>query len=331
MLKLFKSHLASIPVLIIVLFMVVLRTDVLLSHYSTNLWLDNLSPFSLFFKNILGIEILTNRVFNLIASALIVFFQASIIISIFELYKNTELKSFLPAWIFVIIMHLHPDLLFLSPHLISSTFILLAFRKLIVYTENNNKKKAIFDIALFIGIAAMFWFPSIIFLLFVFFYLNKKQKLDLRAFLSIFFIVQIPLYYVFSYYTITEQWSQASSIYNTFEINHFNFNFFSLSQELSSTILILLSIGSIYFVSKFVSKQLMEVKELFGLIGVFIVNTFLVYVFQNENHISLVIFLFFPVSIFLSILFNRIKRNIVAEFIHLALLLAIIINFMNFT
>ena len=94
-------------------------------------------------KNILEIEILTNQFVNLVISALMVFLQAGIIISIFEEYKNNELKSFLPAWLFVLLLHLHPDLLYISPQLLSFTFVLLAFKKLIVFAENNNKTKII--------------------------------------------------------------------------------------------------------------------------------------------------------------------------------------------
>ena len=331
MLKLFKSHLAFIPVLIIISFMILLRIDILLSDYSTNLWQGELAPFSLFVNNIFGVEILTNRIFNLLLSSLLVFLQASVIISIFEEYKNNDLKSFLPAWVFVLLMHLNPDLLFLSPQLISFTFILLAFRKLIVFVENSNKRKAVFDIALFIGIASMFWLPSSIFLLFVFFFLNKKLKLDLRVFLSLIFTVMIPLFYVLSYYIISDQWSLVSKVFDSLGINKFQFNLFIPSQQLSGVVVFLLALGSIYFSFNFVAKQLMNIKELFTLIGFFIFNVLIVYLFQNDNHISLVVFLFFPVAILLSVLFNRIKRNIVAEFIHLVLLLTIIINFMNFT
>lgn len=331
MLKLFKSHLAFIPVLIIIVFMMALRIDVLFGAYIPNLWQDELAPFSLLLKKTLGLKLLTNHFFNLLLTAVIVFFQAGIIMSIFELYKNTELKSFLPVWIFVLIMHLHPDLIFLSPQLISVTFILLAFRKLIVFVESNNKKKAIFDIALFIGVASMFWVPSFIFLLFVFYFLYNKSKLNLRAFLAIFFTVLIPLFYVLAFYILSDQWQLADTIFNSFKLNNFHFNFYPLSKMPSSILVGVLSLSSIYFVSNFVSNQLIEIKAFFGVIAIFIFNVFLVYLFQNDNHISLVIFLLFPIAIFLSILFNRIKRNIVAEFIHLVLLLTIIINFMNFT
>lgn len=331
MLKLFKSHLAFIPVLIIISFMILLRIDILLSDYSTNLWQGELAPFSLFVNNIFGVEILTNRIFNLLLSSLLVFLQASVIISIFEEYKNNDLKSFLPAWVFVLLMHLNPDLLFLSPQLISFTFILLAFRKLIVFVENSNKRKAVFDIALFIGIASMFWLPSSIFLLFVFFFLNKKLKLDLRVFLSLIFTVMIPLFYVLSYYIISDQWSLVSKVFDSLGINKFQFNLFIPSQQLSGVVVFLLALVSVYFSFNFVAKQLVNIKELFTLIVFFIFNILIVYLFQNDNHISLVVFLFFPVAILLSVLFNRIKRNIVAEFIHLVLLLTIIINFMNFT
>lgn len=331
MLKLFKSHLAFVPVIIIAVFMIVLRIDVILSNYSINLWQNELSPFSLFLKNNIGLNLLTNVYFNLFFSAVLVFVQAGIIISIFELFKNTDLKTFLPAWIFVMIMHLHPNLLFLSPQLFSFTFILLAFRKLIVFVEIHNKTKAIFDLSLFIGIATMFWLPSVFFLFYVFYFLNKKSKLDIRAFLSVLFTSLIPFLYVLAYYLLSNQWQNVGLVFNGIAINNFQLNLFSISQELSSLVLVVLFLSSIYFVSNFISKQLMDIKDLFTLIGVYIFNTILVYLFQSDNQISMVIFLFFPVAIFLSILFNRIKRNILAEFIHLALLLSIIINFMNFT
>lgn len=331
MLSFFKSHFALIPSLIILSIIIFLRLDVLMSSFEINVWNENISPFSQAFRYVVGQDLLANRAFNMLVSAIIIFIQSGLIISIFSKLRHKVLKTFLPAWIFVLLMHLHPSLVFLSPQMLSFTFVLLSIRQLLRFNESKKQRRTTFEIGILLGIASMFWAPSALFFLTIIYYLQKNSFFSFKVFLSLLFSFLMPVLYVFAYYILKDSFKETLNIFNVLAINNFQIVFFPLNQFLSSTVVFVLSFASIYFTMGFLRKETMEIKHLFSLVFFFVFNVFLIYFFQKENTISMIIFLYFPVSVLLNILFNRIKRNIVAEFVHLVLLLTIIINFMNFT
>ncbi len=330
MLKLFKTHLAIIPSAIILALMFLLRLDVLNSNYRVNHWLGELSPFSEYYLNLFGNEIVSNVIFNIILSAVLVFFQSGIILSIFSFYKIKDF-GFLPAWLFVLIMHLHPNLVFLSPQLLSLTFILLSFRKLLFYTENKTEIRALFEIGLFLGVATMFWSPSILFLFFILNFLHNNFNLSLKRLITILFACFIPILYAIAYLFISQEQEISQEVFKNLVFNTFDLNVTISNALLSFLVYVFLVIFSLFSTQDFASKQLRKVREFVHLLYMFLLNVFLVYLFQKENNINILVFLFFPTSIFLSIFFNRIKPKVLSEFIHLILLLTIIINFIYFT
>lgn len=330
MLKLFKSHVALIPVVLFFLFMLVLRMNVVLQDTVFNHWQGELSPLSILFKHLIGDNVLQNIYFNIIFSGLLVFLQSGIILSIFGLYKSKKLKTFLLPWLFVLLMHLNPSFVFLSPQLFSLTFILFAFRELIKFSKNIKTRKPIFDIGIIIGIATMWWSPSILFLIFVVFFLIKNNQLDFKMLLSLSISFLIPIIYVFFYYFMIDDLDSKVKILPELLLNSFNFKI--VLKEYLSIIVVLTLFGiSLFFIYGFLEKQLKETRVLFTLIIVFILNTLVVYLFQNNNSLYVVIFMMFPISVFLTVLFNRIKQDLFAEFVHLLLLLSIIINFIHLT
>jgi len=331
MLKLFNSYFALIPIALISLLMIALRLNVIINGFTVNMWQGNLAPFSRFYVYVFGQNLVINPLFNSILSGIIIFVQSGIIISIFGFFRNKELKTFLPAWVFVILMHLNPIFIFVSPQLFSLLFILWAFKKTVNTGNEPKNKRLLFDIGILIGIATMFWSPSILYIIFVFIYLNYNNSLSFKTFLLIIISYIIPLIYVVAYYLFTKNKVYFVDIFNKISLNTFEFDFYNFSQILSTILALILAFVSIFYTIKYASKQLREIKNVFFLLWIFIFNTFLVFLFQNENSFSLIIFLLFPFSIFISIMFNKIKQVSLAEFVHLTLFLTVIINFLYFT
>lgn len=330
MLNLFRSYFAIIPVMFITILMASLRINIIYTNYTTNLWQGELSPFAKALVFLLRDYIL-NPAINSIASFIIVFLQSAIIISIFSFFKNKELKSFFPAWIFVLAMHINPSFIFISQEMISFLFILWSFKRTIQFIEEPRNKKIIFEIGISMGIATMFWSPSMLFVLFLFFHLNNYGKLKVKLFWSFIFSFIVPIIYVIAYYLYFDGSVSVIQLFPTINVNDFKFNIYEFNKLLSLYIFSILSLISIFFSMRFTNKQLRQIKSVFKLLWFFIFNTFMVYFFQEDNLFSMIIFLLFPFSIFISIFFNKIKQTTLAEFIHLTLLLTVVINFIYIT
>lgn len=327
MLKLFKSSTALIPFIIILSLLIGLRISVVYNGYVENNWIGNLAPLSIAFKNQFGNLLSSNVYFNLIVSALLVFLQSTILVSLLGFFKVQDFKGFLAAWLYVLLMHMFPSFVFLSPELIALTFILLAFSSIVFTEESRNKTKTIFTSGLFIGLAAGFWLPSTFFIIVGLYAILRTSYYSLRDVLLLLIGFFVPFIYVFAYLYIVD--IPLNALYG-FQMNQFHFDFYQHGQLLSYYVLLLIILLSIQVVFKFLNKLLTKEKVFFQLIFFYILCFIILLFFQNENNIDLLLLLIFPTSIFLSVYFNRIKRNFVAESLHLILLLTIIVNFIYF-
>jgi hypothetical protein len=74
-------------------------------------------------------------------------------------------RSFWPGLIYMLFLHLSFDCLTLSPVLMSTSFLLLAFGTLIRQMERRGATDEVFEVGFYIGIAALFYLPSALFIL----------------------------------------------------------------------------------------------------------------------------------------------------------------------
>ncbi|GAB3809322.1 hypothetical protein GCM10028819_50590 [Spirosoma humi] len=99
---------------------------------------------------------------------------AATLVSIFQivyfnyLTNNRDVypdRSFWPGLIYMLFMHLSFDCLTLSPVLMSTSFLLLAFGTLIKQMDRRGATDEVFEVGFYIGIAALFYLPSALFIL----------------------------------------------------------------------------------------------------------------------------------------------------------------------
>ncbi|SMD41964.1 hypothetical protein SAMN00777080_0500 [Aquiflexum balticum DSM 16537] len=101
-------------------------------------------------------------------SLLVIIFQIVYINNLYIRYKSFEENTYIPALVMVILFHLSFDMITLSPALMGSTFIVLAFGQLFSQTVLQKEgSDSILLVGIFGGIAACFHFPLITFLPFL--------------------------------------------------------------------------------------------------------------------------------------------------------------------
>ena len=74
-------------------------------------------------------------------------------------------RTFWPGLIYMLFMHLSFDCLTLSPVLMSTSFLLLAFGTLIRQMDRRGATDEVFEVGFYIGIAALFYLPSALFII----------------------------------------------------------------------------------------------------------------------------------------------------------------------
>ncbi len=99
---------------------------------------------------------------------------AATVVSVFQivyfnyLTNNRDVypdRSFWPGLIYMLFLHLSFDCLTLSPVLMSTSFLLLAFGTLIKQMERRGATDEVFEVGFYIGIAALFYLPSALFII----------------------------------------------------------------------------------------------------------------------------------------------------------------------
>lgn len=96
-------------------------------------------------------------------SSLVIILQAGIFNQLLLKNKAYEENSYLPAFLYVILMVSIPDFRALSPQLLSLTFILLALQNVFRRIDNQATDELFLNSGIYVGVATMIYVPSIIF------------------------------------------------------------------------------------------------------------------------------------------------------------------------
>ena len=135
-------------------------------------------------------------------SSLIIIFQAGIFNQLLLKNKAYDENSYLPAFLYMILMVSVPDFMTLSPQLISLTFILLAFRNVLRRIDNQVTDELFLNSGIFIGVATMIYLPSVVFFLVFLFSLilfssaaSRRLTLYLFSFLLVFCMCALYFYW----------------------------------------------------------------------------------------------------------------------------------------
>ncbi len=106
-----------------------------------------------------------DRLSLVVFSTLLVILQASILNALLLKNKVYNENSYLPAFLYVIIVVSIPDFMTLSPQLMSLTFILLTLRNVLRRIDNQVTDELFLSSGIFIGIATMIYLPAVVFFL----------------------------------------------------------------------------------------------------------------------------------------------------------------------
>jgi hypothetical protein len=112
-------------------------------------------------------------------------------------------RTFWPGLLYMLFLHLSFDCMTLSPVLMSTSFLLLAFGTLVRQMDRRGATDEVFEVGFYIGIAALFYLPSALFIIWavlsLLFYTGatfRQYSLSLFGFLFP-FAATILFYYLF--------------------------------------------------------------------------------------------------------------------------------------
>ena len=242
-------------------------------------------------------------------SSLLVFLQALLVHFIASthtvLYKTTPM----PALFFVIINSIYPEQLFLTPQLISNTFLLLMLFRLFYLYESESPLMLVFDAGLFLGFGLQFTYDVWIYLPYIIISIITLTSFSLRYVLIAIIGLMLPAYFVGILFYLTDQfgsflqsfqYSIQKSYFNPIHINAKQiFPFFFMLIPLIQS---LFNLQVNYFRNKVKTRRVqlsIAILLLFGLVSL---------VVENEGFKYGLPFLATPVCLLMANYFNSEKR-----------------------
>ncbi len=245
----------------------------------------------------------------------------------FIIKKNnlTQINSY-ALFIFVCLLLLTPNFFQNSKSILSTVFILLALRRILSFNSKKNIQKKILDASLWIGIATLFYFWSILFLLVLYAALiqlaSKNFKLFLIPIIGMFVVFIICTIY-FLYLDNNMYWFKDYENFTSFDFSSYKLlkNFFSLFVILSMIV-----ISLVFKFLNFTKTPLRKKSKYWIIIFTLITGIIIVILTAQKNGIEL-IFTIVPISILFSNFIEALQRKWVSEVMLWFILIAPIFSY----
>ncbi len=257
-----------------------------------------------------------------VLSIILIFLQALLINITAARYRVARSVSLFPGVFYVLLCSSFPDFLYLSPVLVANTFLILALYELLGVYKKYYSNGRIFNAGLWIGLATLFYFSSIVFIgaIFIGFFILRAFKIKeqiglLLGFISPFWLVGI---YYFVQNALPDFWSRSFGNIGFLDANLSN-EWDSYVQLSIFAIFILAAIFSYRTYTYKVSIQAQKFVDVFFWVLAFSATTLLI---QDNIQADHLIFLAVPLSFLIGMTFLYMNRRL-AEALHFLLLAGI--------
>lgn len=246
-----------------------------------------------------------------ILKQLLIFFACygSILVLNFIVSRNNlSKKGNYEILVFSLFLASIPQTLLNTDIIVANLFILFALRRIISLRSNTNVKKKLFDAAVWIGIASLFYFWALLFFIIIPITLLLYTDNQIKNWI-------IPFVGLVAVFIITGSYSLIvnDDVLVAFNINpEVNFNFIaynSIEFLLAITILFSFGIWSTIFYIRDFKKKRKKFKISYIVVLVVLLLAFLIIVVTPNKTGSEFLFLFAPLAIIISNYIETIKEN----------------------
>ncbi len=265
-----------------------------------------------------------NFIFHVI-STLLVFFQALYFNHLVNYYRILAKSSYLPAFSFILVSSLFVEFTLLSSALIANTFLLLALAKIFAWYKKERVTAPVFDTAFLIAIASLFFFPYVVFFLFVLTALMVLRPFSIREYLIAVIGLLLPYYFIGVYFFWVDQ---LPEFLHSLVIAELKFNAQGMARNariLAIGIPVLAIITwSAFYIQANLFRMVVQVRNYLIVVVWFFVVGVLSLLVQFQGELFHFVWLTIPAGLAFAFFFAEFRRKVVVEVLHLCLILTIL-------
>lgn len=263
-----------------------------------------------------------------IISIFIVFLEAVLINRLVIKNRFSRDITLLPGMFFIILVSLSPSMHTLSPFVFGLLFIIISFINLFKTYKKFQSERYLFNTGLYFGIAIMFCNNFIILLIPIILGMISIRAFKIKELFQFLFGIILIVYL----YTFWMFWIGEPVIFPTLNIYYmkeiFDDGIFK-NIIISSYLFIILN--TIVTYRKFIIKKSIQSQKKINIIFWFLLFTIIVVIFIHPNSFyNYLHIIAFPLSIFTSMIFLRMRNNLIAEIVSVVIIFAILIYHFQF-
>ena len=265
-----------------------------------------------------------------IISFVLIFCEGLLINYLVEKNQIIDSNSSLPGLVYIVLMSLQPEMFSLHPIIIANLFMLFALFKLMQTYRKETAYSEVFDTGFFISLAALFYFPSIVFVLILWIGLMIIRPFVWREWIISLVGLMLPWFFLIFYYFWQDNLDalEYDAIYYTLitpqkSLNGISFSWAEISQMGILLVCLLFSSGK--FISD-LGKSTVQARNNLLLLANFFLFAFISVFIAPDYSIPFLSFLSIPFSIFFSGYLLFAKRAWLAEILFILLIISVFVN-----
>lgn len=263
-------------------------------------------------------------------SFILILCEAFLINYIIEKNEIIDTTTYLPALVYIVLMSLQPEMFSLHPIVIANLFMLFALHKLMQTYRKETAYSEAFDTGFFIALSALFYIPSVVFILILWIGLIVIRPFIWREWIIAFIGFSIPCIFLVFYYFWNDKLDelQYDALYYTIIAPRKSFNAltFSYAEYLQIGLLFICSFFSSGRFLRDLSKSTVRSRSSLLLMLYFFIFSFISIFLAPEYSISYLSFLSIPFSIFFTSFLLFAKRVWLTEILFLLLIISVFVN-----
>jgi hypothetical protein len=270
----------------------------------------------------------TSRWLVISLSLVLVVLQAFFLTVVINRHSVLKENSHLPALLYVVLMSCFPEQLSFNPLLFTNFLIILFLNALFHFYRADSAVFHVFDAGLFVGIASLFYWPSMFLFPLIWVALILLRPFEWREWVASITGVLLP----FIFFAVVLFWFDMMSLSSIQAIIQ-PFYQVQLSAVFNSTYIILFAILSLIMIASLwsFSRELgtftkLRTRKYLTLMIWFFLFAALSYLVSVKRSMVSLSFLAIPFSVLISNYFLSVRSRILAEAIFLVLLIAVIYN-----
>lgn len=204
-----------------------------------DLW-DNFPPLSAAIYRLIDGLFSRSPLTNHLLSLFLVFIQAFIFNNLLLKHRAYNENTYLPAFLYVILMNLFFDFYLLSPVLMGLTFILLALDNVFTHLGESRNDQMVLYTGLYLGVANLFYYPTFIVLMAIYVAYTLLTATSIRRYLLLTFGYCLPIITTWIYYYLH---GGLKEFYIDFVFSIFNVSSQNYLKPISYLFLLIIPLG----------------------------------------------------------------------------------------